>query len=231
MRFRQGQFTLNDMLSIDLSGECGRLKKESKVRSQREGSAINKISKLPAPVDPTNACAISIVVQRWISKLRWCHHEATLLHKFLRKNSVQFDPKTLLVPVLEHARTFGSRFDAFPTWFDFIAEILRHHGFERFFVARRDRLLQPAEKRLKIDVLTFLAQLRLGLFSQLCPFRLFFCRRSSASTQRHGQSEQDWHDDFHRAKRLSRLSLEFKIDMLVDRDPERDVKNQCAVGA
>src|SRR5258708_8839347 len=203
MPFRQSQFTLDDELSIDLSGQSGRPRKESKVRSQRSGSAVNEISKLPAPVDPKNACAISIVVQRRISKLRWRHHEHTLLHKFLRKNSVQFDPKTLLVPVLEHARIFGSRFDSFPIWFDFIAEILRHHGFERFFVARRDGLLQSAEERLKIDVLTFLAQLRLGLFSQLCPFRLFFCRGSSASAQRHGQSEQDRHDYFHRAKRLS----------------------------
>src|ERR1700720_381451 len=123
MRFRRSQFTLDDALSIDLSGQCGRPTKKSEVRSQRSGSAVNKISKLPAPVDPTNARAISIVVQRRISKLRGRHHEATLLHKFLRENSVQFDPKPLLVPVLEHARTLGSRFDAFPIRFDFIAEI------------------------------------------------------------------------------------------------------------
>ena len=51
-------------------------------------SAANEISELPAPVDTTNARAVTIVVERWLGELRWRNHVIAFLYKFFRKNAL-----------------------------------------------------------------------------------------------------------------------------------------------
>lgn len=112
-----------------------------------------------------------------------------LLDEFLGQNSIQLRPKILVVPVFEHAFPELLRLEA-------VAEIGRHHRGKSVHVVRGDRLLEPSDERLEVNV-SVLAQVGLGLLAEGSLFFLIGLGGGLAPRQRDREQEQNRREDSH----------------------------------
>src|SRR6266851_10287356 len=128
-------------------------------RQSGSDSAVDKVGKLPTSPNTRDPDPVTVVIERWIGKLRRRDHEGAFLDESLRQNAVQLGPEVFLFPILKNARARHRRLE-------FITEVFRHHRFERLHVAFRYGFAKSAEERLKIDI-AFFAEVRFGLFLKL----------------------------------------------------------------
>src|SRR4029077_19247571 len=142
-------------------GTCFRMPWTRRSASLR--STVDEVDKFPAPFLPADAGTISGVICRRVRELRGRDHVIFFLHKMLREDSVELDPQAVLVPILKDtgALAIFGRSGA-----EHVGEPRRHHRGDRIDVVRLNRLTQPTDERLEINIRIFFVRRMLGGFSR-----------------------------------------------------------------